>query len=139
MSIADYPGAGSLGTQVLLPAIRKALEAERPVVHALVRLGELAVRVTFGLTAGVFLVAGPTWGVSLVAVWFVAWVMLVCTLVTLVWMAEAATRWWWHTHRRRGVRRGGLPRPPGWPHWRSGAPAPVASTWLPTRSSCAWG
>ena len=58
MSIAGYAGAGQLGTQVLLPAIRKALDAERAIVYALVLLGELALLAAFGFVAGVCLVQG---------------------------------------------------------------------------------
>jgi hypothetical protein len=121
MSIAGYAGAGQLGTQVLLPAIRKALDAERAIVYALVLLGELALLAAFGFAAGATLVQGPTWGLNLVLVWFVGWVMLACTAATLVWMAEAVARWWWHVHKRGRVRRGGgnrasiAPAPSGTP------------------------
>lgn len=121
MSIAGYAGAGQLGRQVLLPAIRKALDAERAIVYALVLLGELALLAAFGFVTAVFLVGGPTWGMNLVFVWFVGWLMLACTAATLVWMAEAVARWWWHAHKRGRVRRGGglratlAPAPSGTP------------------------
>ena len=121
MSIAGYAGAGQLGTQVLLPAIRKALDAERAIVYALVLLGELALLAAFGALAGVTLVRGPTWGMNIVFVWFIGWVLLACSAATLVWMAEAVARWWWHAHKRGRVRRDGgvraslAPAPSGTP------------------------
>ena len=110
MSMSGYAGAGSLGTQVLLPAIRKALDTEQPLAYAVVLLGELVLLVLFGALAGSVLVLGPTWGLNLVLVWFVGWVLLVCACAVLVWMAEAVARWWWSGHRRRTVRRDGGPR-----------------------------